>query len=334
MNQRAQELHLETSRCSGCIPERSPSRHLWAVWSVSVLTAPRRKRRSRGPWIVALTVIVLVGIAALLTRARIDAERRGYTRTYGATVVHYTLTSRLLDRSLQEVAVVPAGGGVRPLLVLLHGRHDPSPLSWLIPAKTGPESMLSNQLFQGLARLRKRAPVVVLFSGGGHSYFHDRRAGPWASMILQEAIPDALRRFHPARGRIAIGGESMGGYGAFHVAALRPAEFCAVGGHSAALWTSSGQSAPGAFDDAADYARNDVFAAARNRAFAHLPVWIDGGTADPFRDADAAFADLLRREHVAVIYHLWPGAHTHSYWDSHMAAYLQFYASALATCSH
>jgi S-formylglutathione hydrolase FrmB len=261
-----------------------------------------------------------------------DAIGRGYSDTYGAKVVHYTLASRLLDRSLPEVGVIPAGGGDRPLLVLLHGRHDPSRLAWLLPSKSGPEAMLSNRFFAGLARLGARAPIVVFLNGGGHSYYHDRRDGAWASMILHEAIPDAIRRFHSAKGRIAIGGESMGGYGALHLASLRPREFCGVGGHSAALWLSAGQTAPGAFDDAADYSRNDVFSAARHGAFARLRVWIDGGTSDPFRAADAAFVALLRREHVTVTYHVWPGGHTGAYWNSHMAAYLRFYASALATC--
>jgi S-formylglutathione hydrolase FrmB len=246
--------------------------------------------------------------------------------------VHYTLASRLLGQKLAEIGVIPAGGGTRPLLILLHGRHDQSPVSWLLPSKTGPESMLSDQFFQGLAQLGARAPVVVFVNGGAHSYYHDRSDGPWASMVLREAIPDAVRRFGTS-GRIAIGGESMGGYGALHIASLQPSEFCAVGGHSAALWISAGQSAPGAFDNAEDYAQNDVFAAARRGAFDRLPVWIDGGTADPFRAADSAFVALLRRHSVKVAYHVWPGAHTGSYWNSHMPAYLRFYASALANCS-
>jgi len=105
-----------------------------------------------------------------------------------------------------------------------------------------------------------------------------------------------------------------------------------VGGHSAALWESGGASAPGAFDDAADFARNDVFAAARKGAFDRLPVWIDGGSRDPFHGTDAAFVALLRRRGVKIAYHVWPGAHTESYWRAHMSAYLRFYASALVAC--
>jgi S-formylglutathione hydrolase FrmB len=275
--------------------------------------------------VVAAALLV---VAALVVRARVEASGRGYSRTDGAKVVHYTLASRALGRSLDEIAIVPPGGGRRMLLVLLHGRHDPSRLSWLLPAKDGPESMLGNSLFDALRALGSQAPVVVLLNGGGHSYWHDRRDGAWASMVLDDAIPDAVRRFRTERGRVAIGGISMGGYGALHLASLRPGAFCAVGGHSAALWESAGATAPGAFDDAADYARNDVFAAARRGRLDRAPIWLDGGAEDPFHDADAAFASLLRARGDRVSYHVWPGGHTESYWQAHMAAYLRFYASA------
>ncbi|MFL5952616.1 MAG: alpha/beta hydrolase [Gaiellaceae bacterium] len=246
-------------------------------------------------------------------------EPRGYTNAHGARVVHYTLASAVLNRNLPEIGVVPRGGGSGRLLVLLHGRHDPGPLHWL-GAISGPQSMMNDALLAGLARLGPKAPTVVLLNGGGHSYFHDRRDGWWATSVLREAIPDAARRFH-THGRVAIGGISMGGYGALHLAALEPREFCAVGGHSAAVWTSGGSSAPGAFDDAGDYARNDIFKDASK--LRGIPVWLDNGDRDPFRDADAR---LARRLHV--VQHVWPGGHTGSYWHAHMAQYLRFYAAA------
>ena len=73
---------------------------------------------------------------------------------------------------------------------------------------------------------------------------------------------------------------------------------------------------------------------ARRGAVDRLPVWIDGGTADPFRDADARFVDALRHRSVHLTYHVWPGGHTGSYWRSHMSAYLGFYAAALGDCVH
>jgi S-formylglutathione hydrolase FrmB len=286
-----------------------------------------RSRRRR--WLVLCAAVLAL---LVVVKARLDTTMRGYSNTREARVVHYSLASSLLGRHLEEIAVVPHGGGTRPLLVLLHGRHDPSRFSWFVPSQNGPESLLSDAFFAGLARLHGRAPIVVVLNGGGHSYYHDRRDGRWASMILDEAIPDAVRRFGTKAGRIAIGGISMGGYGALHLAALQPHTFCAVGGHSAALWQSSGASAPGAFDDAGDFARNDVFAAVRAGRLDGSPIWIDGGSNDPFHDADAAFAALLRQRGDQVAYHVWPGAHTGAYWRAHMAAYLRFYASALASC--
>lgn len=282
--------------------------------------------------ILIVIVVLILSLGAGLLVARRVADPVGYSDAHGNDVVRYTLSSHLLGRRLSEIAVVPPGGGRRGLLVFLHGRHDPAPWSWLLPRQSGPETVLSDSLLRGEAALGKRAPVIVILNGGGHSYYHDRRDGPWGSMVLREAIPDAVRRFHTTPGRIAIGGISMGGYGALHLASVDPGRFCAVGGHSAALWTSGGVSAPGAFDDADDFAANDVFAAIRAGRYDHLRVWVDGGASDPFRSSDAAFVAALRRRHVAVSYHVWPGAHEHAYWAAHMQAYLRFYAAALAAC--
>ena len=120
----------------------------------------------------------------------------------------------------------------------------------------------------------------------------------------------------------------MGGFGALDLARLDPARFCAVGGHSAALWDSDGETPPGAFDDAADFARHDVLAAARSGArFGRGPVWLDGGDADPFRSTDTELASLL---HTTM--HVWPGGHDLTYWNAHLAQYLRFYADALSAC--
>ena len=124
----------------------------------------------------------------------------------------------------------------------------------------------------------------------------------------------------------------MGGYGALFLAGSVRARFCAAGGHSAALWTSPGSTAPGAFDDAADFETHDVFQLAARGAYRRLQVWLDVGTRDPFRSADTALAKRLRRDRVRVTFHVWPGGHESSYWKSHMRAYLRFYAKALAAC--
>jgi S-formylglutathione hydrolase FrmB len=283
--------------------------------------------------LVAVFALLVAGALASILEGPVGAADMSVSSAEGPRVVRYALPSKLFGRRVDEVGIVPPGDERRALLVLLHGRHDRPRRASVNTSKSGPASMLSNALLTGLAQLGERAPIVVLVNGGKHSWYHDRRDGRWASMILDEAIPDAVRRFHARADRIAIGGISMGGYGALHLAALRPHEFCAVGGHSAALYESFAASAPVAFDNAADFARNNIFRAARQGRFDGLPVWIDGGVSDPFFDADAAFVSLLQGRGVQVSYHVWPGGHTASYWNAHMAEYLRFYVSALSQCS-
>jgi hypothetical protein len=108
--------------------------------------------------------------------------------------------------------------------------------------------------------------------------------------------------------------------------------FCAVGGHSAAIWPAAGDTAPGAFDNAADFDHNNLigFAArAGRRLFPGAALWLDGGSADPFHPYDEQFAHEL-----GITMHVWPGGHDFDYWNAHWGSYLGFYAAAFANCRH
>lgn len=213
-----------------------------------------------------------------------------------ARLVHFTLHSRDVGHALHEVRFVPRRHG-NWTLVLLHGAY------------AAPSQFLHKQLFHTLSALGDRAPVVLLLDGGTDSYWHDRADGKWGSMVLHEAIP--------RHGRVAIGGISMGGYGAL-LAASREPRFCATAVMSPALWTSAGYTASGAFDSAEDYARNDVFALSPPR-----PLWIAIGDADPFHDAALAYAARAR-----VTAHVSPGGHDATFWNGHLGALLRFAARA------
>jgi S-formylglutathione hydrolase FrmB len=229
--------------------------------------------------------------------------------------VHFALRSGEVGRTLEETAVVPRGAGPgRPLLVLLHWRGGRA------------DSLLSNELFAGLARLGARAPVLLIPNDSGGSFFHDRRDGRWASYVVREAIPAAVRRFHADPSRVAIGGTSMGGFGALDIVRLWPGRFCAVGGHSPAIFTSPATTMAGSFDGPADFARHDLLSL--TPSYGRTPVWIDVGTEDRFRAADVRLAREL-----GVTPHVWPGEHGSRYWRDHMADYLRFYADACSAPS-
>jgi enterochelin esterase-like enzyme len=208
------------------------------------------------------------------------------------------------------------------LLVFLHGKGEDQ------------ESNLDDALFAALAKLGARAPDIVFPDGGEDSYWHDRDDGAWAQYVMREVIPRAEQRLHSDPRRVAIGGLSMGGFGAYDLALHNPGRFCAVGADSAALWVSGGESAQGAFDNAEDFARNDVIGSVRSASdpYPGARLWLDVGSEDPFLSADSTLARLLREKGLTLEFHVWPGGHDQSYWSAHWQDYLSFYASALARC--
>jgi len=278
----------------------------------------RRRRR------VAVTVLALVaaGAAYLALAATVFAP----VDDHGARIERLTVRSEAVDRKLGVAVVVPAKApprGERTLVVFLHGRGGSE------------ETFTGNEaVYEGLAKLGPRAPVLAFPDGGEHSYWHDRDGGRWGRYVMREVIPTVVKRFGVDPRRVAIGGISMGGFGAYDLALLHPRRFCAVGGHSPALWFDGGETAPGAFDDAADFERNDVVGMVRGNpdAFAGMRVWNDYGDADPFRVYDEGFVGYLRSDGANLSAHSSSGGHDNAYWDRHWAAYLRFYANSLAAC--
>lgn len=234
------------------------------------------------------------------------------------------IESRAVGRELDVSVIEPTGGGgaKRPLLVFLHGAGGSN------------ESFIADQtVLAGISRLGGKAPVLA-FPEGEESWWHKRASGDWGRYVVREVIPIVSRRFGADPRRVAIGGISMGGFGAYHLGLAYAGRFCAVGGHSAGLWLEPGEEFPGAFDDQVDYERNDVLAALRADpdAFGDAEIWNDYGDEDWFVDGNAAFVDILGEGEADLTAHVWPGGHDSSYWDAHWPQYLRFYAAALAEC--
>ena len=171
---------------------------------------------------------------------------------------------------------------------------------------------------------------MVFPNGGNHGYWHDRRGAKWARYVLDEVIPRAIDELQADPKRVAIGGISMGGFGALDIARLHPHRFCAVGAHSPALWQTAGETAPGAFDDAAG-----LRAPRRDRQRAAQPEPVQqarrsGST--PARAtrscrATAHWTPLARASACAPT-----PAPRGRVLARALRAYLRFYANALARC--
>ncbi len=224
-------------------------------------------------------------------------------------MIDVTFRSEAVGREQDMSVVVPEGGGRRPLLIFLHGKGGDE------------DTSLHEEMFDALDAAGPRAPVVAFPDGGGGSYWHDRDSGDWASYVRDEVPEQVARVAEVDLRRVAVGGISMGGFGALSIA--RRGGYCAAGGHSPAIWRSAEEVAPGAFDDAADFERHDLVRDPPRGT----RLWVDVGAEDPFRPGASAFADT-----AGVKLKVWPGRHEERYWREHWDEYLGFYARALRDC--
>lgn len=270
---------------------------------------------------LSLIGLLLAGAVYLILVATVLAP----VDKHGARLVHIEVHSKAVGRDLGINVIVPKHAGARGkrwLMVMLHGRG-------------GYEGTFNDAVFEGLPDLHgHRGPVYAFPAGGVHGYWHDRAEGDWGTWVMKEVIPLVVRRFGIDPHRIAIGGISMGGFGAYDLALKNPGRFCAVGGHSPALWFDGSESAPGAFESEADFERNDVVGTvqANPDAFGETRVWNDYGTEDPFRPYDEGFVAAIESGDTDFTTHSWPGGHEGSYWAAHWPQYQRFYVDALRHC--
>ena len=204
-------------------------------------------------------------------------------------------------------------GPLRPVIAL-HGKGSDA----ATVMAGGVERGLAEAVAAGLP------PFAVVAVDGGGSYWHHRASGEDAgAMVLDELIP-MLAGQGVDTSRVGFLGWSMGGYGALLLGSrLGPARTAAICAVSPALWTSPGAAAPGAFDDAEDFAANSVWGLP---ALGSIPIRVDCGNADPFAAATGAFIDQLPNPPAGGFS---PGGHDGEFWSAQLPAEISWLAPIL-----
>jgi enterochelin esterase-like enzyme len=204
-------------------------------------------------------------------------------------------------------------GSLRPVIAL-HGKGQDA------------AGVMAGGVEDGLAQAVAAGipPFAVVAVDGGGGYWHKRESGEDAgAMVLDELIP-MLSSQGLDTSRVGFLGWSMGGYGALllgsRLGPARTASICAV---SPALWTSSGATAPGAFDGADDYAANSVWGLPN---LASIPVRIDCGNSDPFYSATKQYIAQLPTPPSGGFS---PGGHDGAFWSSQLPAEIEWMAPIL-----
>lgn len=205
-----------------------------------------------------------------------------------------------------------------PVLVVLHGRGGNHRSAF------DGGLYLQRYLADAVAHGKRRFAIASV-DGGDHSYWHPRRDGDTAGMVLDEFLP-MLHDRGLDTARPALLGWSMGGYGVLYLAMqLGPSRVGPVVAESPAIWHRASQSAGGAFDDAADFDAHAIFGnLARLKGVA---LRVDCGASDGFAPATRDLRAALTPKPAGGIT---PGGHDEGYWRSQAPAQLAFVAQHLS----
>ncbi len=240
-----------------------------------------------------------------------------------------------------QVILPSQGSPPHPTLYLLHGLSDDS-TTWLRRSR--------------IEAYARELPLIVVMPDGYRGFYTDNNEGPSYGRHFGEEIPAFVERNFPARstrGGRAIGGLSMGGYGALRLAFGHPEKFCSVNSHSGALMRFNLDVSPRrarqdevfrrhppafyrelqrVFGRQPMGTRHDLLALVRRARRRHrrLPrILLDCGTQDPLLEYNRAFHRELQELRVPHEYREYPGGHEWDYWDEHVREALEFHARNL-----
>lgn len=216
--------------------------------------------------------------------------------------------SEALWREVTYTALLPdsaaVGPGPYPVLLQLHGGNQ-SHTSWL--------------RFSRLAQHAADLPMIVVLPDGAQTRWANGRT-PFEAYedFLVDELPRHLRQsFHASEWPWAIGGNSMGGFGAARLGLKYPERFCSVWAHSGGFPTAD-TLAPHWYW-AGDPRDLDCYALVERLDAATMPqLSFDCGLEDHLLDGNRRFHAFLEERGVPHRYIEHPGQHDWAYWDAHL----------------
>ncbi|HKW90236.1 MAG TPA: alpha/beta hydrolase family protein [Candidatus Acidoferrales bacterium] len=261
------------------------------------------------------------------------------------------VSSKILRRDIRYCAILPPTYDASktrrfPVLYFLHGLGGNE--QWIVAS--GGWNLIEDLWQQDLIR-----EFLIVTPDGDTSFYINSRDGRerYEDFFIREFIPfiDRTYRTKAERRYRGIGGVSMGGYGALHLAFRYPQMFTSVSANSAALIEKLPNvsfadprhsrllrilDAFGRPPDRKYWDRNNPFTFARTAHLNGMKIYFDCGTEDDFAFEEGAqqFHELLNSLHIPHEFHLYPGGHDAIYFARHMPAAFEFHSHAFAAASN
>ena len=258
-----------------------------------------------------------------------------------------SVASKILHRDVRYCAVLPPTYDTQktrrfPVLYFLHGLGGNE--QWLVTS--GGWNLIEDLWQQD--RIRE---FLIITPDGDTSFYINSRNGRdrYEDFFIREFLPfvDQNYRTKAERQSRGIGGVSMGGYGALHLAFRYPQLFTSVSANSAALIErlpdvrfADPRHSPllrilgafGAPPDETFWNRNNPFTLARTARLQGLKIYFDCGTEDDygFEKGAQEFHVLLESLRIPHEFHLYPGGHDVLYFAQHMPAAFEFHSRAFS----
>lgn len=191
-----------------------------------------------------------------------------------------------------------------------------------------------------IERYVENLPLIVVMPDGARSFYCDAVDGFKYGTAIGSELPRLIESWFPTKPGWAIGGLSMGGYGALRLGLTYRERFTSINSHSGAL--AFGHSDGGQGDFGHEFRRvlgtsfaggpNDLYTlaeAAKKDSRPAPKIRIDCGKDDFLIQSNRDYHEHLQKISYDHEYAEFPGEHTWSYWDTHIQEALSFHRKNL-----
>jgi S-formylglutathione hydrolase FrmB len=254
-----------------------------------------------------------------------------------------SIKSKLLPYPVGYCAVLPPGYDAHPekkypVLYFLHGLGGDQ--TFMVASGAW------NVVADGWER-KSLGEFVIITPQAGRSFYINSKDGRarYDDFFVRDFIPQMEKRYHlmGTRAGRAIGGVSMGGYGALRFAFKYPQMFSVVAVHMPALLEQLPRGAAnaglsgylgGAFGtpiNEAFWKANTPFVYARTAALQGMKIYADCGDRDDFGfEAGTRQLDrLLTQRKIVHTIHIYPGSHSPEFVAEHLGESMGFVSRGL-----
>lgn len=252
------------------------------------------------------------------------------TNSNESQVNKITIYSKALEKNMNVNVYLPTNYSKHkkyPVLYMLHGYTD-NENCWM-------PNLRLQETVDKLINENRINPIIIIMPQIDNSFGINTdkianmslsfSAGLYEDYLYKDIIPYVDKHYSTIKNKHGryIGGLSMGGFAALHLAFIHNNMFSKVGGHSPAfiedMWLYPN-----------DYIRNirDPIRIAEKKDLGSLKVYLDCGDMDSFEfyiGCEQLF-NILKQKNITCEYHLNKGEHNAQYWIDNSEKYLIFYA--------